>query len=133
VKLEIVLKLCKLTKYEYYKKLGKRKKAGRKPTCVTSQINGHGDLVEVTEESVIDVIINTLLLPETSYGYRVMTAALQHEGFIVNHKKVYRLMYKCQLLGDRHKRVARSYVKYRQVNPKRPLEVLEMDRSGGPH
>ena len=127
MKLELTLELCKLTKYEYYKKLGKRKKAGRKPTCVTSKVNEHGDLVEVTEQTVIDVIINTLLLPETSYGYRVMTAALQHEGFLINHKKVYRLMYKYQLLADRHKKAAKNYVKYRRVNPKRPLEVLEMD------
>ena len=35
------------------KKLGKRRKSGRKPTCTTSQINGHGDLVKVAEETII--------------------------------------------------------------------------------
>ena len=60
------------------KKLGKRRNAGRKPTCTTSQINGHGDLVELAVDTVIGVIISTLLLPETSYGHRVMTEALQH-------------------------------------------------------
>jgi hypothetical protein len=39
MKLELALAFCKLTKYEYYKKLGKRKKAGRKPTSITAQIN----------------------------------------------------------------------------------------------
>jgi putative transposase len=53
-----------------------------------------------------------------------MTSALQHEGFLINHKKVYRLLYKYELLGDRHRKTARTYVKYRRVSPKRPLEVF---------
>ncbi len=124
MKLEPALAFCKLTKYEYYKKLGKRKKAGRKPTSITAQINKHGDPIEASEQTVIGVIIDTLLLTETSYGYRAMTSALQHEGFLINHKKVYRLMYKYQLIGDRHRKTARTYVKYRRVSPKRPLEIL---------
>jgi putative transposase len=127
MKIELALRLCKLTSYSYYKKLGKRKKSGRKPSITTPKINEHGDLEEIKEDLVVQRIIDTLILPETSYGYRAMTIALQHEGFIINHKKVYRLMHKYLLLGDKNKRVARSYVKYRRVNPCRPLEVLEMD------
>lgn len=127
MKVERVLELCKLSKYEYYKKLGKKKQPGRKPTTNTLLVNERGDLQQVDESVVIDKIINTLLLPETAYGYRAMTYSLQHEGFIINHKKVYRLMDKYQLLGDRHQKAARTYVKYRRVSPERPLEVLEMD------
>lgn len=133
MKVERVLELSKLTKYAYYKKEGKRKKAGRKPSTTTLKIDVHGEIIEVDELEVLGIIVNTLTLPETTYGYRAMTFALQHEGFIINHKKVYRLMYKYQLLGNKHKKATRTYVKYRRVNPKRPLEVLEMDRSGGPH
>lgn len=127
MKTERVLELCQISKYEYYKKLGKQKKPGRKPTTTTPLVNERGVIQEASESVVIDKIINTLLLPETAYGYRAMTYSLQHEGFIINHKKVYRLMDKYQLLGDRHQKAARSYVKYRRVSPKRPLEVLEMD------
>lgn len=127
MKVEIALRLCKHTKYSYYKKIGKRKKAGRKPSTTTSKIDVHGEIIEADELEVLGRIISILTLPETSYGYRAMRFALQLEGYIINHKKVYRLMDKYQLLGDKHKKAARTYVKYRRINPKRPLEVLEMD------
>lgn len=127
MKIELALGLCKLTKYAYYKKLGKRRKAGRKPSTITPRINEQGVLVEASEEEVIQKITSTLLMPETCYGYRAMSVALQHQGFLINHKKVYRLMSKYVLLRDQKKRPARNYVKYRRVSPTRPLEVLEMD------
>jgi hypothetical protein len=67
MKLELALAFCKLTKCEYYKKIGKRKKAERKPTSIIAQINKHGDLIEASEQTVIGIIMDTLLLPET-YG-----------------------------------------------------------------
>lgn len=127
MKIELALGLCKLTKYSYYKKLGKRRKAGRKPSLVSPRINEQGLLVVATEQEVIERITSTLLIPETHYGYRAMSVSLQHEGFLINHKKVYRLMSKYLLLRDQKKRAARNYAKYRRVSPKRPLEVLEMD------
>lgn len=48
-------------------------------------------------------------------------------GFVINHKKVYRLMKTEQLLHDKQKGTDKCYVKYRQVSPTAPLEVLEMD------
>ena len=66
-------------------------------------------------------------IPETDYGYRAMTAALCLLGYIINHKKVYRLMGLYQLLLERTAKSKRRYVKYRRVNPSRPLQVLEMD------
>lgn len=127
MKVERALEICGLSKYSYYKKLGKRKKAGRKPSTTTLKINTKGEITEVDEGEVLEEIIKILTLPETGYGYRAMRFALQHEGFIINHKKVYRIMYKYQLLADKHKKTAKAYVKYRRVSPKRPLEVLEMD------
>lgn len=63
MKIELVLRLCKLTSYSYYKKLGKGKKSGRKPSITTPKINKHGDLEEIKEELVVQRIINTLILP----------------------------------------------------------------------
>jgi len=48
-------------------------------------------------------------------------------GYLINHKKVYRLMQNALLLKERYKRAGKSYAKYRTVNPSGPLEVLEMD------
>lgn len=127
MKVDRVLELCQVSKHEYYKKLGVKKKPGRKPSTTTALVNERGDIHEVDEWVVVDKIIETLMLPETAYGYRAMTYCLQHEGFIINHKKVYRLMNKYQLLGDGCQKATRTYVKYRRVSPKRPLEVLEMD------
>lgn len=65
--------------------------------------------------------------PETDYGYKAMTAALMLLGFIINHKKVYRLMNQWQLLHEVREKSQRTYVKYRRVNPTEPLTVIEMD------
>lgn len=64
---------------------------------------------------------------DTDYGYHTMTYQLKHMAFIINHKKVYRLMKEAQLLKEQHKKKDKQYVQYRKVTPTRPLEVLEMD------
>ena len=56
-----------------------------------------------------------------------MTSALMLKGYIINPKKVYRLMQEYQLLHEVTRRPGRKYVRYRRVNPTRPLEVLEID------
>lgn len=65
------------------------------------------------------------------YGYHKISRELRREGFIINHKKVYRLMQENKLM-KKNTRVKRSgsgrkFVKYRVVNTSRPMEVLEMD------
>lgn len=65
--------------------------------------------------------------PETDYGYKAMTAALMLLGFIINHKKAYRLMNEWQLLHEAREKAPRSYARYRRVNPAEPLTVIEMD------
>jgi len=65
--------------------------------------------------------------PDTDYGYHKMTFALLILGYLINHKKVYRLMDENQLLKERYKKAPRQFARYRKVMPTRPLEVLEMD------
>ena len=48
-------------------------------------------------------------------------------GYLINHKKVYRLMEEYHLLKEKHEKPKRSIVKYRKVLPTEPLQVLEMD------
>ena len=100
---------------------------GRKPSENTLQLLDDGQAIEVDNGVVLDQVINIKTNPETDYGYKAMTAALMLLGYIINHKKVYRMMFEYQLLQDARKRNRRNYVKYAMVQPARPLEVLEMD------
>lgn len=86
-----------------------------------------GSIVLVANEAVVDEMINIKSVPETDYGYKAMTAALMLLGYIINRKKVYRLMDRWQLLHEVRKKAPRPYVKYRRVNPMQPLTVIEMD------
>jgi len=76
---------------------------------------------------VVDKIKATQLDPDTDYGYRKMYTLLMIAGYFINHKKVYRLMEQAGLLKERHKKMDKTFVKYRVVIPEGPLEVLEMD------
>ena len=55
-----------------------------------------------------------------------MTCQLQQEGFLLNHKKVNRLMKENHLLALK-KKVTKNYAKYRVLTPSDPAEMLEMD------
>ena len=64
-------------------------------------------------------------------GYRLMTSYLKREGYLINHKKLYRIMKEEGLLKLEN-RINRSgsgrkFVKFRKVNTSRPFECLEMD------
>lgn len=76
---------------------------------------------------VVNQIVVIKSNPETDYGYKAMTAALMLLGFIINPKKVYRLMNEFQLLHESRKKPKRTYVKYRRLDPLQPLEAIEMD------
>lgn len=72
-------------------------------------------------------IVQTKANPDTDYGYRAMTACLQLLGFIINAKKVYRLMSLYHLLHEKTPRQSRNYVRFRKVWPTAPLNIIEMD------
>lgn len=64
------------------------------------------------------------------YGYRMMSAELQERGYIINHKKVYRLMKENRLLFGSRIQVhgaPRNFIRYRKIAAQRPLEYLCMD------
>lgn len=84
-------------------------------------------MVEVDEQELIDEMLLVKSDPETDYGYKAMTAELQLRGYIINKKKVYRLMKHYQLLNDKPKKSGKVYVKHRRVDASEPLSVLEMD------
>ena len=61
---------------------------GIKPS--TQSVNRDGELIE--NGQVVKDIEQTLSQEFCCYGYKNMTAELRELGWIINHKKVYRLM-----------------------------------------
>lgn len=119
------LNICGISKNQFYHK-AKGGRRGRRRTRDTLQLveedvfrRGNGMVVEqikqIFEEPLID------------YGYRKMCAELQLRGWLINHKKVYRLMKQHCLLRPKPIREAKNYVKYRVVAPEAPLRLMEMD------
>jgi transposase InsO family protein len=108
----------------YYKRSGATK--GIKPS--THSVNKDGELIE--NAVVIKDIEQTLLQEFCCYGYRNMTAELNELGWIINHKKVYRLMKESKLLYGSRIRVMpfkRNFIRFRSLSPDRPLQYLSMD------
>lgn len=109
--------------YYYKPSCGKR---GRKPSTHTVTVEG-----EVKENQVVVHIIESTLSHEfCCYGYQQMTTELTETGFIINHKKVYRLMKEHHLLYNCRIQVhgsPRSFVRFRRIEALRPLQYLCMD------
>ncbi len=127
LKRDKALSIVGISKHQYYHKPSKGKR-GRKPTSQTLKIDEEGrDVERVEDEVVIDEIKQIHQDPDTDYGYRKMTFALLLLGYLINHKKVYRLMKKSLMLKDKWQKPAREFARYRKVLPSGPLEVLEMD------
>lgn len=120
------LSILGITKHRYYYRPSMGKK-GRPPTHQTQKVD-EGETQWVEESDLVNEIIEIKSEPETDYGYRAMTSALQLRGYRINKKKViYRLMKKYQLLNQKRPKPTRTYVKHRRVDAPEPLSVLEMD------
>jgi len=122
---------CKLLRWSevshssfYYKRSGGKK--GVRPS--THSVNEHGELFENTV--VIQDIEKTLHQEFCCYGYRNMAGELKEMGWIINHKKVYRLMKEHKLLYGgriRPEPFKRNFIRYRTPSAERPLQYLSMD------
>ena len=109
----------------YYKDSGKRK--GAKPSVYTK----HKEKGLVQEPEVVKDIKTILSHEFIDCGYRIMSAYLKQAGYIINHKKVYRIMRKNGLLKA-NARISRNpggkkYVRFRKVKTSYPMQCLEMD------
>ena len=74
--------------YYYRPKAGRR---GRKKTSNTAR-RTDGGVVDCGNKEVIENKAEIQKDPDTDYGYRKMAVQLMILGFIINHRKVYRLM-----------------------------------------
>lgn len=109
--------------YYYQKRYGK---PGRQASTTTLTTTG----VEVNNEVVVQAIESILGIEFICYGYLPMTYELQERNYLINHKKVYRLMKENNLLCGATISVhagKRTFVKYRKLQPSYPLQYLSMD------
>jgi len=83
----------------------------------------------VTNEQVVDQIRAVLVMDYCVYGYQVMTKELQSMEYVINKKKVYRLMKQNNLLCGRKiiTQGKRVFVKFRRINAQMPMEYLCLD------
>lgn len=122
---------CKLLRWSevshssfYYKRSGGKKGIKRS----THSVNQHGELFE--NAVVIQDIEKTLHQEFCCYGYRNMAGELKEMGWLINHKKVYRLMKEHKLLYGgriRPEPFKRNFIRYRTPGAERPLQYLSMD------
>jgi putative transposase len=77
----------------YYHKPGNGVR-GVKPSTYTYRLDGHS----VDNTAVVDAIRNTLSAEFCCYCYRNFTSLLRDMTYVINHKKVYRLMDENNLL-----------------------------------
>lgn len=106
----------------YY--LNKDNKPGRKASTFTIYKN---ELV--TEQTVLTNVKSILDHEFLSYGYFKISKQLKIDGFVINKKKVYRIMKSYNLLKPQRIRTTgkRNFVKFRKPDAERPLSYFEMD------
>ena len=99
---------------------------GRKPSTHTFTDTG-----SVVSNQQVIIRIKELLREEfICYGYEKVTSHLRDEGFLINAKKVYRLMKEAHLLHTSNRirtNGRRRFVQMRKVEANYPLEHLSMD------
>jgi putative transposase len=60
------------------------------------------------EETAVQAALERVVLAFPGYGYPRVTQQLQRDGFVVNHKRIYRLMREAGLLQERKRGVVRT-------------------------
>lgn len=108
--------------YYYKPSYGKR---GRRTEGTVRDHSGR----EFTEGYLVEEIGELLGRDFVNYGYIKVTRYLKDKGYIINKKRVYRVMKENQLLLNKRIRSSRkrAYVKERRMIAEGPYEKLQMD------
>lgn len=98
IRANLVLKICQISPSSYYYKPQiEAKKVGKPFSTFTRKVMGSYD----NDSVVVEEIIKLLALPFVDYGYLKTTFYLRDEkNYLINPKKVYRLMAENGLLCD---------------------------------
>jgi hypothetical protein len=84
----------------------------------------------VPNQNVVDEIINLIEPEYHDYGYQLSTDLLKQKDYIINRKKVYRLMYENNLLHPPTKKSAplnKTFIKYTVPPLDGPFKTIEAD------
>lgn len=108
--------------YYYVHRDGNR---GARPSTHTLKQNGE----RVSNEAVVEDIRKQLSREFCCYGYHNITDDLRDMNYIINHKKVYRLMDEHNLLLGKVIRTSgkREFVKHRKIAARYPMEYICLD------
>lgn len=100
-------------------------KPGAKPSTYTLKTDGS----QVPNNEVVNAIRSELNQEFVCYGYQNMTTVLRSQNFIINPKKVYRLMDESHLLLGKVIRTSgrREFVKFRKIKSDSPMQYLCLD------
>ena len=124
---DVCLDIVGLTRNQFYYEM-KGTKPGRSPSKYTIWRDPQTlQEYEIQNIDVVKKIIEIKLNPDLANWYKLITMSLRIDGYYINPKKVYRLMFEYLLLENKRNRTGRKFVKYRRVTPSGPLRVLEMD------
>lgn len=120
------VELCKWAQvarssFHYKPKIGK---GGMKAS--THTLIGDG---VVENALVVNQIRAILTMDYCVYGYHKMTIELRDMAYVINPKKVYRLMKENHLLSGKRIKVhgKRKFVKHRRIDARKPMEYLSLD------
>lgn len=122
-----ILHLCAwmgLAPSVYYYRPGTGKR-GAKPSTHTQRTDGS----RVINAQVVDDIRTSLSREFCCYGYHNITSDLRDMNYIINPKKVYRLMDENKLLLGKviHTSGKRTFVQHRRIEAHYPMEYLCLD------
>ena len=108
----------------YYKPNGR--KPGKKPTATTMKNTG-----DIVDNTVVVQKIKDIVSPDfIDYGYEKVTAELRNKhNYVINRKKVFRLMRENHLLNPKRlsPNPSKNYVRFFQPHPSQPFEMFEID------
>jgi putative transposase len=106
----------------YYRPNGRRK--GKTPSTTTLKNND-----SVDNSVLLNDMLEILGHEFNDYGYMRTTMALRNVGYLINKKKVYRLMKEHHLLFPKKKKTPmnKTYVKYTSPLTDHPFQVIEVD------
>lgn len=98
---------------------------GYKPSVTTVKTDGSS----VSNAIVVEDIKAILSGEFVCYGYQKTTQELKNRQYVINHKKVYRLMEENNLLLGKVIRTSgkRQWVKHRKIEAQKPMEYLCLD------
>ncbi len=114
-----------IKKSTYYYRPSSRRK-GKLASKHTLRFDG----TKVDNDKVVSNIFEILEPEFHNYGYQTVTQKLRHMGYIINPKKVYRLMKENQLLHPKIKpdgRNDKTYVKHSVPLLEAPFATVEVD------